>query len=158
MTPRQVRGFKYAIEPAYRRELWKLDATQQAVARAQREALAARDELRELQTALEAQASQLTSHWSALMDPRVRAVALSYLVHARSGVSRASAHVERVEATLDAALEDHRHSEKKVELTTRHRDACLREHLVAEERRIGLEADAQWIARRHWLGLQGRAE
>jgi len=151
MSRHDLRGFRYALEPARQRAQHRVDSAvgllgqrQHAVAEAQRRADAVREQCLDL-------ARRGTPNPRAPIDPW-RALALSHRLQQLSG-SLAAAERETAARQAEAgeARRDLERARVEQQAFDTHREEALRAHVVDSGRRLQAAADQDWLARQHVL-------
>jgi hypothetical protein len=147
MSQVDLRGFRYDLEPLLCKQQWQLDALQaklaaldKAVGGAERECARARD-------MVETCAGGLRRAGGAVLDPAAYSRALAYLAALQADLGQNKLRLERLRldraALLDACLQ----AQRKVDVTSAHKDECMKEYVLAEQNRLSSEVDRDWLAR-----------
>lgn len=147
MSQVDLRGFRYDLEPLLCKQQWQLDALQaklaaldKAVGGAERECTRARD-------IVETCAGGLRRTGGAVLDPAAYSRALAYLAALQADLGQNKLRLERLRldraALLDACLQ----AQRKVDVTSAHKDECMKEYVLTEQNRLSSEVDRDWLAR-----------
>jgi hypothetical protein len=147
MSQVDLRGFQYDLEPLLRRQQWRVDALQAQLAAMDKAITAAQRECADVQSAIDACASGLRGSGGARLDPDAYSRGLAYLAALQVDLGQKKMRLERVRLDRGALLESYLQARCKVDITSRHKDECLREYILTEQNRLSSEVDRDWLAR-----------
>ncbi len=147
MSQVDLRGFQYALEPLLHKQQWHVDALQAKLAAMDRLMVAARRECALAEAGLKACAADLQRPGGGRLDPDAYARGLLYLAALQGDLEQKQLGFERLRLDREALLGNYLLAQRKVDVTSGHKDECLKEYVLAEQNRLSSEVDRDWLAR-----------
>lgn len=147
MSQVDLRGFQYALEPLLRKQQWRVDALQARLAAMDKLVAAARRECAQVEAALESSAGGLRQQGGGRLDPDAYARGLAWLAALQADLEQKKLRHERLRLDREALLETWLQAQRKVDVTSEHKDECLKEYVLTEQNRLSSEVDRDWLAR-----------
>jgi len=142
-----LRTFAYPLEPLLRKQQWRVDALEAKLAVVGKLLAAAKTEREAAQTALEACAGEMRKLAGCAVDPSAYGRQLVYLMELQEGVERTTLRLEQLKLDRQAVTEEYVQAQRKVDVTTAHKDECMKEYILSEQNRLSGEMDREWLAR-----------
>jgi hypothetical protein len=147
MSRVDLRGFRYDLEPLLRKQQWRVDALQAQLAAMDKAISAALRECADVQAAVDACGSGLRRSGGARLDPGAYSRGLAYLAALQADLGQKKLRLERMRLDRGALLEAYLQARCKVDITSAHKDECLKEYILTEQNRLDSEVDRDWLAR-----------
>jgi hypothetical protein len=147
MSQVDLRGFRYDLEPLLHKQQWRVDALQSKLAAMDKAVGAAQRECAEVQSAVDACAGGLYRPGGARLDPDGYCRGLTYLAALQADLGQKKLRLERLRLDRRALLDAYLLAQRKVDVTSAHKDECLKEYVVTEQNRLSGEIDRDWLAR-----------
>lgn len=147
MSQVDLRGFQYALEPLLRKQQWRVDALQAKLAAMDKRVGAARRECTEAAMAFDTCAGGLRQTGSGRLDPDAYARGLAWLAALQADLEQKKLRHERLRLDREALLGTCLQAQRKVDVTSEHKDECLKEYVLTEQNRLSSEVDRDWLAR-----------
>jgi len=142
-----MRGFRHALEPLWRKETWKLERLLLEHRKLCQQVQAREATIRELIEQQHAEAAAIGAAFLQRLDPGYHRRALAYLeqLHAQLASEREQLHrdVQAQAMSQKACVAQH----TKVEGLEQHREAAMATYAGEERLRQAAEADREWMAR-----------
>lgn len=158
MTARvDLRSFSYALEPLLLKQQWRLDAAQAKLGQIEGQVAVARRERELAQAALDDCARGIRAMAGAALDPAAYSRSLLYLADLQAGIAEMDLRLERLQRDRQALREDCMQAQRKVDVTSAHKDECVKEYILSEQNRISSETDRDWLARASQASATARA-
>jgi hypothetical protein len=147
MSQVDLRGFHYALEPLLRKQQWRVDALQARLGAMDKLVGAAQGACAQAQGALEACAQRLRQPGGGRLDPQAYGRGLVYLAGLQADLEQKKLRLERLRLDRSALQDAYLQAQCKVDVTSEHKDECLKEYVLAEQNRLSSEVDRDWLAR-----------
>jgi hypothetical protein len=147
MSQVDLRGFHYALEPLLRKQQWRVDALQAKLAAMDKLVNAARQACAEVESALDSCAHSLRQPGGGRVEPAAYARGLAYLAVLQGDLEQKKLRYETLRLDRAALLDTYLQAQRKVDVTSEHKDECLKEYVLTEQNRLSSEVDRDWLAR-----------
>lgn len=157
MNVTDPRKFKYSVEPIRQRQTWLRDIQQARLARVQREADAAKEQLEQMRGHFAEQAAQASLAWNQRPDPQYQGRILAHLVQSQALIAHANQGLEAIQRRLKDARQACEERQRELELTESHRQSCQHVYVTNEQHAMATQADDEWITRQLWLAHRADA-
>jgi glycine/D-amino acid oxidase-like deaminating enzyme len=132
MSQVDLRGFQYALEPLLRKQQWRVDGLQARLAAMNKLVAAARRECTQVEAALESCAGGLRQAGGGRLDPDAYARGLAWLATLQADLEQKKLRHERLRLDREALLDTWLQAQRKVDVTSEHKDECLKEYVLTE--------------------------
>lgn len=147
MSQVDLRGFRYDLEPLLCKQQWQVDALQAKLAALDKTIGGAEHECAEARDMVDTCAGGLRRTGGAVLDPAAYSRALAYLAALQADLGQKKVRLERLRLDRAALLDAYLQAQRKVDVTSAHKDECMKEYVLTEQNRLSSEVDRDWLAR-----------
>ena len=145
---RDLRGFKYPLEPLLKRQCWRLEALLTELGVAERAHKELSGVLEELEGEYHAQSHDALLAITKKCDPAASRRRLVWLVHLRSRILEVERRLEQISTEKRAIQARYRTHQQRFDVFNKHRESAANAYLRVEAARVLKVSDQDWLMRR----------